>query len=606
MSCVNGNVYINFHHFVFVIPIGAYWDYVNGSCSWTRQKSEITKQLEKFVSNNDSYENIIEQVTNISRENLQAFDIFLLTNIVERHLVNMSAEFLNIVSNLMRIERNELQLSQIVFKSTDIVLNDIDILLTDNNQQFPDVNKKYYYLEKRENFILQISYPFVTNITGLAAYGNKNDTFNEFNVTTIERNVDRPDFLFDNLQIATYIPDKLLEEITETMTIEEKTKLQIFVMIFFNDSLFNSNNETQRIDGSVVSVLIPQLKEDYFNYSVPIYFNATTNASCAFWDYNVETGINSKWSNLGNDFTEFLNDTNILHCDFMHLTHFGFLITSPLTHDLQAEYVYNMIEHDYVLDVITYIGCGLSLIGIIIIFITTILFEKFRKKASTKILLQISIAIICEILMLQISGNIKGYITCTVIGFLLHYIVLSKFCWMLITAYLQYNRFVKVFAPPPQRIILKSFIFGWIVPLIISLIVVLVTNDGYEASRHNFCYPKGLSLYIGVFLPITIIVLANLIIFCLIMINVIRPKMPQGVKQHKEQKLQINLGVLLFFLLGIPWIFGILAEIITTPIIHLIFMYLFCLLVTLQGFVIFIFYIVLDKDTRRQLCVKKP
>lgn len=596
-NCYQRRSFFKFKHYLF---LGAYWDYISGSCSWTQRKSEITKELEEFAFNNDTFDNIIENVTNISKERLKAYDIYLLANIVGKHLLNKTSKpLLEIVSNLMKINRTELHRSQIVFKSTDFILNYIDTYLTDNNQQFPDVNENYYYLEKRENFILQISYPFVSNITGLAAYGIKTDTFDRFNVTALNRNMTEEDFFQDNLQIATYIPDELLEDITENMVIEEKIKLQIVVIIFFNDSLFNSNNTTQRIDGSVVSILIPQLNDDYFSYSIPLYFNATSNSSCVFWDYNVETETNSTWSDLGNDYMDFVNNSNILHCDFMHLTHFGLLITTqPLTHALQDEYVYDIIEHDYVLDVITYVGGGLSLLGVIIIFLTTILFEKFRSKTGTKILLQISLAIICEILILQIAGKIQGDTTCTIIGFLLHYVVLSKFSWMLISAYLQYNRFVKVFGPPPERILLKSFIFGWIVPLIPSLIVLLITSDGYEASQHNFCYPKDLNLYLAVFLPITIIVIANLIIFCLIMINVISPKTPQGTQQRNEQKYQIYLGILLFFLLGIPWIFGILAEIIATPIIHLIFMYLFCILATLQGFVIFVFYILLDKDTR--------
>lgn len=588
--------------------LGAYWDDVIGECDWSLQKTSTTRTLENYVSDNSTLEaNIVENITIMTKENLGAYDVFLLAKVFEKlYPGDMSVYFFDIVNNLIGFNKNVLNQSQIVFKSTDKILNYIDTYLINNSYNFIDHNDGYY-LEQKNNIILQISYPFLNNITGLAAYGNKNDTFNNFNVTKIYKNITEDDLLFGNLQIATYLSDELLNDITLHLTNEQKNNLPVIITIFFNDSMFNSNNFSQRIDGSVVSIVIPQLMDDFFNYTVPLYFNSSvrsTNSSCVYWDYDTEVSQNSTWSDLGNEFMEFVNESNILRCEFLHLTHFGLLITTqPIVQNEDDSYVYyDAEEHDYVLDIITYVGCTLSIIGVFIIFISFILLEKFRQKTGSKILIQISFAIILEISALQISGKVKGNTNfsktlCSIVGFLLHYIVLSKFCWMLISAYLQYHRFVKVFGPPPKHILLKSFLFGWITPLIPALIVYLLTSGDYEAGLQNFCYPKGLTLYIAVFAPITIIAVGNLIVFCLIMINVTGTKQkPKG--SHNDQKYQVFLAILLFFLLGLPWIFGILAEVISMPLLRLIFLYLFCILATLQGFVIFVFYIILDKDTR--------
>jgi hypothetical protein len=104
----------------------------------------------------------------------------------------------------------------------------------------------------------------------------------------------------------------------------------------------------------------------------------------------------------------------------------------------------------------------------------------------------------------------------------------------------------------------------------------------------------GLGFYSAVLGPVLIIVTANLFVFGMILRSVIRGG---AIKSHRQtgRKLvmqRIATSVLLFFLLGLTWVFGLLARLST------FFAYLFCITATLQGFVLFVFFVLGKKESR--------
>jgi len=68
---------------------------------------------------------------------------------------------------------------------------------------------------------------------------------------------------------------------------------------------------------------------------------------------------------------------------------------------------------------------------------------------------------------------------------------------------------------------------------------------------------------------------------------------------HKSEKKmvakQIKLSIMLFFLLGLTWIFGIFAFMQA----GVAFSYIFCITATMQGFVMFVYFVLLDSANRR-------
>lgn len=278
-------------------------------------------------------------------------------------------------------------------------------------------------------------------------------------------------------------------------------------------------------------------------------------------------------------------------CKYGHLTHFALLLAN--NHD-----DINDPLEDHLLDIITKVNCFLSLFGIVWILLTAFFFEKWRKNTGNQILVNFSIAISIKIVMLYLSETVKkkllSRVLCYLSGSVLHYSVLSEFCWMLIIAILQFKRFVEVLGGPPKYIILKSCICGWILPLFPVLCILILDMDNYLESSLGVCYPSGLGLHLGVWLPLIIIISINFIIFLFIIYNVFHKKTEFKEKINYEVLFQWRLAILLFSMLGLTWFFGFISLIRGTKI----FIYLFCFTASLQGFIMFLFFIVFNKSTR--------
>ena len=643
---------------------GAMWANFKGNCSEHVQLPERTKLLYNIISTNVT-EDDLKNMAIITEDSyrLSSIDISFLSSGLHQlsqldYTSNVLDYFLKSIDNIMRTKADVLKMSQSILNSTDVILDAIDEFLERgieisvnlfngnemnlysmknsnnthlNDKDFGDehvrtlnsvniqnrvnvqgsnLNKPYFEdltVIVKPNVIVHITKPFSNNITGLALYGNSSVNFTDFKVIHISKDETFENLDVENLELAMYVPRGILRYLTVNSTNSSQLDVVIITTVFYNGSLFNENSSRQ-IGSRVIGVSIPGFGS-YLPSPLPLLFRATDNYSqedCMFWEYGESSSDHKgRWSTLGKNYMEKRNDF-LVHCAFSHLTHFGLLIMNEEHTVTEGEGVYRNItfyEHDLELTIITLVGSVLSLTGLLGIFATAFIFKKWREKIGTKILLQLSITIALEIIIIQVAGldnwnNNRA--ACTFIGICLHYVVLSKFYWMLVIAFLQYLRYVKVLGGNPSRILLKSSIIGWALPIIPVVLTITIFPKTYGVgTQKKLCYPKGVPLYIFLIGPIVAIMIANIGIFLLIMYNISKSKALKYDITGKLQRQQAYLGILLFFTLGIPWVFGILAEVLPATWIEISFMYLFCLTATLQGLVLFVFYVVLDRDTRR-------
>jgi hypothetical protein len=575
---------------------GADWSNVTGSCAQNVEVSEVTKKLRELATRDSvSLQNIWSLISGTS---LTVLDIYYLNILLDKIRENDSSYALDLVNKIMMTNPTVLKQSQRFLNLTDSVLDVFDDLLS--NATFdPDA----VYVYKKDKLIVHMANPFLTNISGLLLYGKENTPLTDFSLVDFQR-----DNIFDNidkqdLHLAVYVPELILDQILNE-TENNISDVFIITVVFYNDNLFVDDNFDST--SYVISVTIPGYGS-YLQSPISIVFRSNKPSDrdqCGYWDNGKR--LNSKkghWSILGGNYCGKFNDTSLHLCNFVHLTHFALLLMSDKKNveDENATFVDLELEeyNDYVLNVITIVGCSLSVVGLVGIFLTALLFEKWRNKHGTKILLNMAVAILLELICIQLSEiqTLKqSPQECKIIGMILHYFVLSQFCWMLIYAFLQYYRFVKVIGAIPNNLILKSVIFGWGAPLVLVCIVGFTTTQSYVSSTYELCYPRGMLLYLTVILPIVLIVLANLVIFCMVMYNVIYTKATTSDK--KLFRLRVYLALMLFSLLGMPWVFGLLAEILNPSFLKTVLFFIFCVTGTLQGFVLFLFYVVLNQETR--------
>ncbi len=96
--------------------------------------------------------------------------------------------------------------------------------------------------------------------------------------------------------------------------------------------------------------------------------------------------------------------------------------------------------------------------------------------------------------------------------------------------------------------------------------------------------------------PVLLILLINFIAF----VFILRSLLNSGSKVTTDRKTkgitQARRGIAILVVLGLTWVFGVLAI----KDAKLVFQYLFCIFNSLQGLLVFIFYCVLSKDTRNK------
>nr|CAD7437413.1 unnamed protein product [Timema bartmani] len=438
----------------------------------------------------------------------------------------------------------------------------------------------------------------------------------------------------------------------------------------------DDQDEVNIVGSRVISVSIPGIGSD-LPVPIPIVFkpllsslNKPSNQrTCAFWDFSFNSSTPSQslggWSGDGCVYAGHSLQGNekgkngLEVCVCTHLTHFAELILGPSAYrtldksKISDPNIQYLLINEKALDIISIVGCTISLFGVIGIVTTAAVFRSWRDKSGTKILLQLSLAIALQMVGYllsnfntrnkhtaipipeeevsnyenneivscpegsKIAGDLMNYsydditicdpylidgeenIFCIILAAFNHYAILCGFSWMLVTAFLQFQRYVKVLGcTRPPRFLLKSTLFGWGIPLIPVCVMLMITPYSYVPSYHTtMCHLTGKSLYLGVILPASMFIFVNLFVFVKVIDSVLRG--PDGkVRSNPDRNLvysQLRLGVVLFFLLGLSWVFGIILSLNPNTII---FSYLFCLTATTQGFVMFLFFVVCDPSTR--------
>uniref|UniRef100_A0A1I8MYD9 G-protein coupled receptors family 2 profile 2 domain-containing protein n=1 Tax=Musca domestica TaxID=7370 RepID=A0A1I8MYD9_MUSDO len=258
------------------------------------------------------------------------------------------------------------------------------------------------------------------------------------------------------------------------------------------------------------------------------------------------------------------------------------------------------------------IGCILSLFGLFCIFLTALFYDNWRHQFSNKLLLNISaiLLLVTSYFMLLNMPNIRAAIDhvehpkrCIAVGAFFQYSMLVLFLWMLFIAVLQYKRYVRVFAAKVARHTIVGYaLAAWCLPLIPTLLVTWLDSQSYMRSLHDrteghfMCHPSGFSWLLGILLPASSIMLICFGIFGYILWNIRRAsKKFHSTLERDDVILHVHRSAILILVLSITWIFGLLGHMETFGFFEV----LFCFTSTLQGFFLFAYFVVMDKNARQ-------
>lgn len=399
-----------------------------------------------------------------------------------------------------------------------------------------------------------------------------------------------------DLDMATYFPEDLLSFLNPS----KNKDFRIIFKIYNNDNLFQTTNNTtpnQDVEDKVISISVPGYSTEFPDNFLPILFRIKgEHPGCYYWNYDtwVNGGIESSSTN-----------PEFMYCQVNHLTPF-----TRIT-DVRGAVPTNSSNYK-TLNVLTQIGLSLSLLGAIGILVSAYYIPEMRFSKSSKIMLQITIALLIEILLFFISGSSslqKKEKLCIIMGSLLQYIILVKFVWMTIIAVTNWLSWYSPFKYGMRRdsnenkIEVWLVLIGWIAPVVPVFFSVVF---GDEHGALEFCFPSGNVKIWGFLVPMYTMFAAILVFFVLLMLEFQKMVNNNVSGNNKQEVIQLMIGnvKLLIFSMGIPWCFGALHMIFSGGDVYgTIFSYLFCIFVPLQGFFMFLFLVALNQ--RVQIEVQK-
>ncbi|XP_038053898.1 uncharacterized protein LOC119726314 [Patiria miniata] len=368
---------------------------------------------------------------------------------------------------------------------------------------------------------------------------------------------------------------------------------------------FNKGEErfNRTINTRVMSATVGSQPITNLNEPVTILLSKLDNASfsnntrCVFWNADEE-----KWSSEGCRLRENYVTDQYLACQCDHLTNFAALTDiyseSPLTE-----------TQEFILKLLSLVGCGMSILGLLIIMVTYLSYRQLRSGLANKILLSLCASLLCLYITFVVATALDSergvaeldVLPCCVLAGFLHYFTLTSLCWMGVEGlnmYLMFVRVVNVYVP---KFMLKASLAAWGIPVFIVAITAGATRQNYVGT--DFCFLQQIPLIAGLLAPIGLILLFNIVVFSLVMRQFIKTsnndlrRNRDDMSKRKLHKQRLQNALTVMTLMGLTWSIGYLnlVQAISFPV-----QLVFCLLNTLQGYFIFMFYGVRRAEVRKQ------
>ncbi|XP_006820223.2 adhesion G-protein coupled receptor D1-like [Saccoglossus kowalevskii] len=277
-----------------------------------------------------------------------------------------------------------------------------------------------------------------------------------------------------------------------------------------------------------------------------------TEPSCVY--LNTFTNV---WSSKG----MVLIDYNATHvrCGASHLTSFAVL--------MQVTGVEMIEVHATALSFITYTGCGISIVALIL---TLGIFMYVRHSTGERTMIHRNLSLALLIAQSLFVGGISATFNkwfCMFVAMALHYFFLAVFSMMLVEGIHLYRQVVQVFERGSFRL-KYLIILGWLLPLVIVGITAGYNSHGY--GNDYMCWLDTDSGMVWAFL--------NLIVMVLVVRIIILSSAMSNKNNIEQAKAGVKGLILLLPLLGGTWLFGVFF--VSNELIA--FQYIFAILNSLQ------------------------
>ncbi|XP_048350007.1 adhesion G-protein coupled receptor G7 [Sphaerodactylus townsendi] len=398
-----------------------------------------------------------------------------------------------------------------------------------------------------------------------------------------------------------------------TMVNNVKIALNPHVSFFKSSTLHSSKAWKAKSQGSILLTcffLIPNLQ--YNRSEFRLY-----NYACVFWNYSL-----NDWDTAG--CIKEADSSKLLRCSCNHTTNFAILMSFRINY-----------KYARPLEILSYIGCGLSIAGLTCTIVFLILIRKQRRTSITLMVLSLcSAMLIFNIIFISGIENTNASKNadensaanamlqsdkegppandwCTAVAALLHYFLLATFMWTGLNAVQVYLLLIEAKRHLFRHYIAIMSLTGWGVPALFVSITLGATYSNSNYRQEEFCWLAALDshqnfsiekpLLWAFLLPVAFILLFNIIVFGRTVICVIWKENKNLTSTKKKSIIKNILATLsIAITLGITWIVGYLM-LIDHEKTNIVFSYVFCIFSATQGLQIFVFQVLTTTIFRKKV-----
>ncbi|XP_067440152.1 adhesion G protein-coupled receptor E5-like isoform X1 [Thunnus thynnus] len=255
------------------------------------------------------------------------------------------------------------------------------------------------------------------------------------------------------------------------------------------------------------------------------------------------------------------------------------------------------MTHPFALILITKIGLNMSLLCLVLCILT---FKFCRSIQGTRTTIHLHLCVclfVADRIFLAGISKTEPVGGCRFAAAMLHIFFLGVFMWMLLEGVQLYRMVVLVFNATIRPLYL--FIAGYGTPLVIVIISAIVNPQGYGTKEH--CWLSLTDGFIWSFLgPVCCITFLNIFFFIITIWKLAQKftSLNPDLSELNKIKAFTVTAIAQLCLLGLTWVFGsfLFKKYIGTTVAA----YIFTILNSLQGALIFVMHCLLSKQVREE------
>ncbi|XP_052214073.1 adhesion G-protein coupled receptor G6-like [Dreissena polymorpha] len=607
---------------------GAYWDDVKANdCVPVPEIDDLNEAIWGTSAYTDKLSEMARTILDENNAESVMTEVAQITKVAVKFTPTDINKIADVLDHATKLENLSLKVGEAVLRTVDRLLDTGNREVTAANVETKAANRIIKSLERfaenakidegdkirlvSDNLVVEIwnLKPAAKTVIGLAAESIADaDAGTPFKTEHIATVYDKSHLYEANVDAAIELPAEVFQADDKGTRLSNR----LTMMVFRKSRLFEAatddagrklnptaaqltNINSYIISASIAGRRIEGLKEKVKTIFKPIKTDAGELA-CVWWDFNLNQ-MKGGWSQAGCSYDGKVNGRDVCLCD--HLTNFAILV------DFYGQNKPLDPSHELSLSIITLLGLSLSILGLALTIISYVFFRKLRQGRAQQTLFNLSLSLLLAMLVFLIGvKQTHNNVVCIVVAILLHYLIIVSFMWMLMEAILQYLTFVKILGTYITRFTLKTVLPAWGLPMI-PVIAVLSVDPGLYRGGPKYCWMDLPAFFYAFAIPVSVIILTNVIIFIVTVISIFRrgKGLRSNQKKHKMAMTNLQAAITSFILLGLTWLFGYLAI----ADARLIFQYVFTILNSLQGFFIFVLFVLRKKKVREQwyfICCK--